>query len=123
MGTLNSFVATGRMWPTFPGTVGGQLVDVLVELVFPSESGFTYLSNPWLIATHGAAFSIGKEFILTSMQYLPCCKVTRTSSAGPMTMLSITVPVGLLPFASLVLVCSLQTVVIPKFSLITWTAS
>ena len=79
-GKLNLFVATCRPGGKFPGTVGA-LVDVLVEFVFPSEGSVTYLSNPRLSTTHETVFSICKEFILISVQYLPHCKVICTSSA------------------------------------------
>ena len=49
------------------------------------------------------------------MKYLPHFKVIRTSSAGQMTVMSFLVRIGLLPFASLVLVYSVQVIVIPKF--------
>ena len=53
-----------------PGTVG-ELVAVLVEFVFPFESGVTYLSNPRLMTTQETVFSICTELILISIQYLP----------------------------------------------------
>ena len=71
-GTLNSTVATDCPGPEIARTVG-ELVDVLVEFVFPSESGVTYLSNPRLMTTHETVFSICKELILISMQHLPYC--------------------------------------------------
>ena len=94
--------------PNFSGTVG-ELVDVLVEFVFPSVSGVTYLSNPRLMTTHETVFSVCKELILISMPHLPSCTVTCTASSGPMTVLPFVVPIGLFP--SLVLVYSLQIVV------------
>ena len=44
LGTLNSFVATGFPVPEFSSTVC-ELVDVLVEFVFSSESGVTCLAH------------------------------------------------------------------------------
>ena len=99
------FVSTSRPGPKFPGIVA-ELVDVLAELVVPSESRVTYLSNPRLITTHETVFSTRTERILISTQYLPYCKVTYTASARPLMMFSFSVPIGLLPFASLVLVLS-----------------
>ena len=93
-----------------------ELVDVLVEFVLPSESGVTYLSNPRKMTTKETVFSICQELILISIQHLPYCGVTCASSAGPMTVLSFGIPIGLRPCASLVLVYSLQIVVIPQIS-------
>ena len=45
LGILNTFVATCRPGPEFSGTFG-ELEDVLVESVFPSESGVTFLFYP-----------------------------------------------------------------------------
>ena len=60
----------------------------LVEFVHPFETGVT-------------AFSICKDLILISTQYLPSCGVTCTSSAGPMPALSSIIPIAWHPFASL----------------------
>ena len=78
LGTLNSCVAAGCQDPKFSGTVG-ELVDLLGEFVFPSESGVTDLPSPRLITIQDKVLSIGKEFIWISMEYLPCCRVTCTS--------------------------------------------
>ena len=110
LGTLNSRVATGPE-PEFSETVG-ELVDVLVDFVFPSERRVTHL--PRLMTTEETIFSICKELILISVQYLPYCRVTCSSSAGPKTVSS-TIPSGWHPFASLVLMHSLQIVVIHQF--------
>ena len=93
-----------------------ELVDVNVEFVCRTEGGVAYLSYPRPMTTHVTVFSIRKEIILISMQYLPCCKVTCTSSARPKTVLSSIISAGWHPFVSRVLVCSLQTVVISKSS-------
>ena len=85
----------------FSRTEGG-LVDVLVEFMFPSESGVTSLSGPRLMTTQETVFSICKGLFLISLHYLPYCRVTCTSSAGPMTVLSWTIRSGWRPFASLV---------------------
>ena len=100
--------------PEISGTVG-ELVDVLLAFVFPSKSGVTHLSNPGLIATHETVFSICNEFMLIWMHPL-YCKVTCKSSAGPMPVFSSITQLEWVSFASSVLVCSLQTVVIPPFS-------
>ena len=47
------------------------MVDVLVEFVFSSESSVTYLHNPRLMPTQAKVFSICKDLILFSIQYLP----------------------------------------------------
>ena len=52
-----SFVAHRLPGPDFSGTVG-ELVDVLVEFVFPSESGVTCLSYPRLMTTHETVFNL-----------------------------------------------------------------
>ena len=48
--TLNSCVATSCPVPDFSETVG-ELVDVLVQCVFPSESGVACQSKPRLMTT------------------------------------------------------------------------
>ena len=97
----------------FSGTVSG-LADMLVEFVFPSESGVTYLSDPRLMTTQETEFPVFKELILVSIQYLPYCGVTCQSSARPMSVLSKIIAISWHHVASLV-VYSLQIVVIPKF--------
>ena len=66
-----------RPGPEFSGTVG-DLVDVLVEFVFPSENGVTYLSDTWVMATPRDNIFNLQRFFLISMQYLPYCKITCT---------------------------------------------
>ena len=87
--------------------------------MFPSESDLTYLSNPWLMTSQETVWSICKSFILISIQYLPYRRVTCTSSAGPITVLSRIIAIGWHPFASSctrVLVYSVQIVVILQIS-------
>ena len=57
-------------WKTYSST------SCFLQRVVP-----TYLCNPWLMTTHETVFSICKEFISISVQYLPYCRVTCTSSA------------------------------------------
>ena len=85
--------------PECSGTVG-ELADVLVE----SRQ----------MTTKKTVSSINRELILISIQYLSYCRVACTSSARLM-VVSI-IPIGWHPFASLVLVCTLQIVVIPTSS-------
>ena len=91
LATLNSCVAPEQLMPEFSVC---ELVDVAVEFVFPSESGVTYLSNPRLITTQETVRSICIELVLISIRYLPYCRVTCTSSAGSMTVLSLIILIG-----------------------------
>ena len=103
---LCSYVAIGCLVPDFSG-IFCVLIDVLVEFVCLSESGL------WLMTTQETIFSTCKELILISIQHLPQNRVTYTSSAGPMTVLSsiILIWVGIfwhLSYLCIIFVVSLQ---------------
>ena len=61
LGKLNSCVGTSCPVPEFSRTVC-ELVDVLVEFVFPSESGVTYLSDLQQMTTHHSIFNLQRIY-------------------------------------------------------------
>ena len=52
--------STSCLVPEFEGTVG-ELVEALVDFVFPSDSGVTYPSHPRLLTSRETGFSIWND--------------------------------------------------------------
>ena len=111
---LCSYVAIGCLVPDFSG-IFCVLIDVFVEFVCLSESGL------WLMTTQETIFSTCKELILISIQHLPQNRVTYTSSAGPMTVLSSIILIWLASFG-ISRICVLSSSCHFNFQL-TWTVS